>query len=904
MPAGETPSAIGAAIGAAPVPPSDPPAAWASDVVLADGATVHVRPIRPDDGDRLRAFHAALSDRSVYYRFFSPKPRLSDREVERFTHIDYHDRVALVAVLGDDLVAVARYDRWPGKDEAEVAFVVADAHQGRGISTLLLEHLAAIARTKGITHFTAEVLPDNRAMLSVFRRAGFEVRNAFVSGIIDVSFAIEPTAAYADTVEAREQRSHSRSISRLTSPRSIAVIGASERPGTVGHELFANLLAGRFDGPVYPINPSAPHVLSVPTYPSVVDVSDDVHLAVVAVPAASVPEVLEQCAAKRVRGVIVVTADFSPSDGDTSEWEVVALARRNGMRLIGPGSMGMIVTSATGGTIHASFAAVTVRPGRVAISSRSGTLGVAMLEVAHRVGIGISSFVSLGLRGDVSANDMLRYWYDDPATDVVLLYAEDFGNPRRFGRIARRVSRRKPIVAVRASRDGGSSSEGGLDGAADGLYQQAGLVPVGTVTELMDVGRVLASQPLPAGSAVAVVTNARSPATLAVGGIVGAGLEAARLTPATCAALAARLPADVVVDNPLDLTHRSQPDDYGFALASVLGDDGVHAALAIYAPPIGDGVDAYARAIADAARTSGKPVLAVALGRDDGPLVPEEPTGVPAFTFPEPAVAALGRVVRYARWRTRPEGTEPDFADTDADAARTLVAHALAVRPTGTLLPLAAIQELLGAYRLPFAAAHAVTTQEAAVAAADDLGYPVALRASGLEHLARSESGGVALDLQSAEQVAGAYARMRTALGAAMAEAVVQRMVPGGVEVMIALRIDVAVGPVVSVGLGGAYADAIADRPARSLPITELDARELVESSRASAALDVTGADRAALEEMVCRVAQLADDVPELSALRLNPVLVAPSGAWAVDAVARVAPVASPPLDELVRRLG
>ncbi len=391
------------------------------------------------------------SERSAYFRFFSPKPRLTDKDVKRFTEVDMVDRVTLVAVLGEDVIAVAGFDRWPGKDEAEVSFTVADVHQGRGVATLLLEHLAAMARQCGITRFTAEVLPTNSAMLSVFRRAGFEVSNELSSGIVDVVFDIEPTVTYVESVERREQRAESRSIARLLRPRSVAVIGASDRPGTVSREVFRNLLGCGFDGPVYPVNPTVPHVASVPTYPSVLDIPDDIHLAVIAVRAEAVDEVLRQCAATRVRAAVVLASGFADAsaEGATRQRELVELARRNGMRIVGPASMGIVNSDPI---LHASLAPPGVPPGRVGVSLQSGPLGIAVIEEAKRLGVGLSSLVSLGNQGDVSANDLLNFWDDDPGTDVVLLYSESFGNPRKFGRIARRVARNKPIVAVKAGR--------------------------------------------------------------------------------------------------------------------------------------------------------------------------------------------------------------------------------------------------------------------------------------------------------------------------------------------------------------------------------------------------------------------------------------------------------------------
>jgi acyl-CoA synthetase (NDP forming)/RimJ/RimL family protein N-acetyltransferase len=869
---------------------------WVGDVVLADGGLVHVRPIRPTDGARLVAMHGRMSPESIYFRFFSPKPRLTDKEVERFTNVDFHDRVALVALQDDDMIAVARFDRRPGHDEAEVAFTVDDAHHGRGIATLMLEHLAAIARQLGIQRFTAEVLPDNRPMLGVFRAAGFEVSTRFSSGIIDVAFDLDPTLHLIESVERREQRADSRSIARLVHPRSVAVIGASDRVGSVGRAVFRNLLAGGFDGPVYPVNPTTPHVASVPAFARVGDIPDDVHLAVLAVPADQVVPIVEQCAEKRVRGVVVVSTGFADAgpEGAAAEQTLVGFARRHGMRLIGPASLGLIATSERG-TMYASFAPVKVRRGRVAVSLQSGPLAIGLLDVADRLDIGISSFVSLGNKADVSTNDFLNYWDDDPDTGVILLYTESFGNPRRFGRIARRISRRKPIVAVKF---GGTVGE---RVAADALYQQAGVIRVDSVRQLFDVGRLLDGPPLPAGDRVAVVANADSPAVMALEAVSAAGLRAAVLSDATSSAIRAQLPEGGRLGAGIDLTHRAEPPLYRSVLDLVLADAGVDAALAIYAPPLSGDVDAVADAVAGAAAAGSKPVVAVTLGRGDGRLVPG--SSVPAFDFPEPAAGALGRVVRYARWRARPEGHDPVFTDIRLDDARAIVAHALSVRPHGTLLPLAVSAELLATHGVALPSGKAVTSVDDAVAAAATIGYPVALKAAGLERLARSESGGVGLDIQNAEQLRGSYQRMVAGLGPAMAEAVVQCMVPAGVETIVTVESHPSFGPVVGFGLGGAFADAIADRPARSLPLTDLDAAELVASSRAAGAIAALKGNVAAVEDLLLRVALLVDSVPEIIRLRLNPVLVSPAGAWAVDVRVHVAPSAPVPDSMPLRRL-
>ena len=485
------------------------PGPWEGDVVLADGGTVHVRPIRPEDAEGFRAFHGALSPQSVYYRFFSPKPRLSDAEVERFTTVDMVDRVALVAVLGDDIVADARYDRWPGKDEAEVAFAVADEHQGRGLSTLLLEHLAAIARVNGIARFTAEVLADNRPMLSVFARAGWPLSREFDSGVVDVVFDIVPTPDYLNTVERREQRAESRSIARLLRPRSIAVVGASDETSSVGRALMQNLLGSGFPGPVYAVNPAHQQVANMVCYPSLRDVPDDVALAIVAVPPDQVSVVLDDAIAKHVRGLVMITGDLpEAAPGEPAMVrQLVTRARGNGMRIVGPASMGFL-TTAPDFPVRATLVPTRVTHGGVSISLQSGPLGTGILELASRLGVGLSSFVSLGDKADVSGNDLLQLWEDDPATTVVLVYTESFGNPRKFARIAQEG------VAAQAHRHGARRRLGRSDdrGAVRAGRRHPGQDGPRAARHGPDPGRPAVAR----GNRVMVVSNAVSPAILAL----------------------------------------------------------------------------------------------------------------------------------------------------------------------------------------------------------------------------------------------------------------------------------------------------------------------------------------------------------------------------------------------------
>lgn len=618
---------------------SDYPSHWETDAVLSDGGAVHVRPITPDDADRLADLHGRLSDRTIYYRFFSPRPRLSPREIQRFTTVDHIDRVALVAMLDDHFIAVARYDRLPGTSEAEVAFVVADEHQGRGVGALLLEHLAAAARERGITRFFAETLSDNRAMQGVFKSAGWESKSKWADGVVHVEFAIEPTAEALAVQHAREHRADARSVGRLLAPTSIAVVGASREPGALGHEVFRNLLDGGFTGPVYPVNRDAVSVGSVAAWPSLLDVPDDVDLVVIATPAAEVPEVVEHCVAKRVQSIVIVSTGFGEHDaaGLAAERALVTRARGAGMRVVGPGSMGVVNTDPAV-SMSAVIGGTPVRAGGVGVLSQSGALGIGLLRWATELGLGVSSFVAVGNKADVSGNDVLQHWEDDPATNVVLLYLESFGNPRKFARVARRVARRKPVLAVRA----------GADAAVDALFRQTGVLRMETPERLFEAAAVLANQPLPRGRRVAVVADSGGPALLGSVAVESAGL---------------------VVAGMIEIGIGTPAGAFADAVQRSLDDDAVDAVLIVLTD-----LSAF-----DVAPRGDKPVL-VALLSPDAPLM---------FRSPEAAALALAAATTYAEWRERPdEDHEPDGVDTPA--ARALVDAVLAGGEQDTAALLAA----------------------------------------------------------------------------------------------------------------------------------------------------------------------------------------------------------------------
>ena len=647
---------------------ADYPARWEADVVVADGGVVHVRPIRPDDAERLRRLHSRLSAETIYLRFFSPIPSLSDAMVQRFVNVDYINRLALVAQLEDDIIGVARYDRLsaPLDDEAEVAFVIDDAHQGRGLGTLLLEHLAAAARENGVREFVAETLPGNNRMLRVFRDAGFGDERRLADGVIGVRFPIQPTEASVAAMHDRERVAAARSVQRLLAPRSVAVIGAGRERGGMGHEVVRTLLQGSFAGAVYVVHPSAYAVAGVRAYPTVLDVPDHVDLAVIAVPAPLVPEVVEQCGVKRVGGLVILSAGFADAgpEGAAVERQLVERARAHGMRVIGPNCMG-VVNTAPDTSMNATFAPVTPRPGRVGFLSQSGALGMAILDELGRRGLGVSTFVSVGNKADVSGNDLVQYWENDDATDMVLLYLESFGNPRTFSRVARRVARRKPILAVKSGR------RETAEVAVEALFRQAGVVRADTLEQLFDVAVALASQPLPGGRRLAVVGNAGGPMRLAIDAAEGAGL---------------------VVQSLVHLASDAGPDDYSAAVRAAVADGDVDGVIVSFVPPLRDFTAEVADAVEGAAAECGKPVLANFMVRQS--VV----TGLPTYLFPEAAAIAFARLVERAEWLAQPEGVLVEPVDVDAVGARMLVDKAMADAPDGAPMVGDAVHDLLGCY--------------------------------------------------------------------------------------------------------------------------------------------------------------------------------------------------------------
>ena len=885
------------------------PAEYEADVVLRDGATAHIRPIVPDDADLLVSFYSRVSAKSKYYRFFAPYPELSDRDVARFTQVDYRDRLALIVVVAGEMIAVGRYERTTGS-VAEVAFLVEDRHQGRGLGQLLLEHLAQAAREHGISRFTAEVLPDNRKMMTVFTEAGYHAARQFEDGVIVVAFDIRPTDTSYGVMQSREQRSEATSIQRLLTPSSVAVIGASRRPGTIGHALLEHLVGSGFTGTLYAVNSDADtsEINGVPAYPTIRDVPGNVDLAVVAVHAEDVEGVVLDCAAKGVRGLVVVSSGFAEigEEGRARQRRLVGLARSYGLRVIGPNALGVVNTDPEI-RLNASLSPVMPAHGRVAFFCQSGALGVSILSDLVGRGIGLSSFVSAGNRADVSGNDLMQYWYSDEATEVVLLYLESMGNPRKFNRVARRLARCKPVVALKSGRStqgvplGHTVRRSQLPSATtDSLFRQSGLIGVDTPGELFDVAQLLAHQPLPRGRNVAIVSNSDALTLLAMDAAAGHGLE---ILDQECTTLGSEATAA----------------DFAGALHRVLADDDVHSVVVIFTPPLRTTGEDVARVIADAAKGSSKPVVSTFLAsrRVPEPLRVPDPYGgaargsIPSYSSPGYAVGALSKVTTYAEWRRHGESHVPELGGVDSRGAEAFVAEFLARNPEGAELDPDDRQRLLSYYDIAVLPSYPVLSADQAIARAKELDWDVILKATAEQWRMRPDLADIWRHIQDQGDMREAWAVMTSTFGVAgdpgRARFVVQKMAPPGTPVVISAVEDVSFGPVVQFGLSGVATELLGDRSYRIPPLTTADTAEMVREVRAAPMLfgyrGSEPADIAAIENLLHRVGRLTLELEEVVRIELRSVLVGSQGATVLDTSVRIAPVQNTRLDIAVRRL-
>lgn len=852
------------------------PEYWEADVILRDGATAHLRPISPADRDALRRFHESQSENSIYLRFFSYKPTLSARELDRFTVVDHRDRVCFVLLLGERIIGVGRYDRTHDPHDAEVAFMISDAHQGRGIGSILLEHLAAAARENGIDHFSAEVLPENRKMLHVFAEAGYELTRRFDDGVVVVGFDIDPTEKSLAVMAAREHRAEARSIADLVSPSSIAVIGASRDPGQAGRMVVEHLIGSGFTGRLFGISPTPFERAGMVHATAIAEVPERVDLAVVAVPVDQVADVVDQCGAAGVHAVVVVTGGYAEAgaEGRARQRELVRRARSHGMRVVGPASLGLYRTGPAH-RFNASVLPVLPPDGTLGLFSQSGAVGTMLHAAAVRHGVGVSTHLSAGNRADVSGNDMMQYWEDDDATHACGLYLQSVGNPRKFSRIARRLSLHKPVIVAKSEVTGLRLPPGHTGrttqappGALDAMFRQAGVIRAESSEQLMDVAGIVTGQPLPAGGRTGLVSNALALGQLMEDRCMQLGLEVAAVE------------AGVV-------TGAGGPEALEALRATadrVLR--GADALVVTLMPVPGATREEIAETVGRVAREHGRPAVVVFTGSTEpGAIsaVHHGPDGltVPCFDSPGAALRALAKAVDYARWRAQDQGVHAGPEGVDREAAETFVEELAPRVPGDGLLELDPGQaaRLLGTYGIEVLPSVRFTDTDEAVAAAERIGWPVVLKTTDPNLRHRLDLGGVQLNIQDAAQLRAAVATMRAALAAyGSFDLEVQRMAPPGQAVVLRAIEDPLIGPVVSFGMAGDAVNLLEDWAHRVPPLTDQDITRMVREPKAARKLfglqGVPAVDVNRLEDLISRVALLKDRHPEIARVQLNPVLL------------------------------
>lgn len=865
------------------------PAHWAADVVLRDGSVARLRPIRPQDADGVRRFHAGQSEDSIYLRFFAPLKELSARDLHRFTNVDYVRRVALVATVADAIIGIARYEQ-VDPSSAEVAFNVADSYQGRGVGSVLLEHLVSIAQEQGISNFVAEVLPQNQKMLNVFADTGYAVTNHYDDGVVYVSFRIEPTARSEQIRDRREHDSEAVSVRALLNPRSIAVVGAGRRAEAVGHRLLHNILTGGFAGSVFAVNAEAEQVQGLAGYARVSDISEPVDLAVLAVPPEAVLDVVGDCAEAGVRSLVVASGGFAETgpEGEERQAALLRIARTSGMRVVGPNSVG-ISNSAPEVGLNATLAAALPPPGGLGLFTQSGALGIAVLSWAARRHLGVSSFASAGNRVDVSGSDLMQYWLDDDRTLAVGLYLESMGNPRKFSRLARRLAARKPVIVLKAMVSTYNAPPGHrtrrtrvAPEAFEAMLRQAGVIRVDDLHQLFDVAQLVVHQPIPKGRRVAIVGNSPAMGALTAEACLSWGLQ--------------------VAHGPVSVPTEVSVGQFADALAAAFADPHVDSVLACLIPPLVTSDTEMAAVVAERASDSDKTCVATFLGmrgrtRELSEGIPEEQAqqAVPAYAMPEDAVRALAAATEYGQWRARDWGSRVAPGGIDRESAERQVERVLQDCPAGRQLTPDEVTALLRAYGVEVWPAVPVVSADEAVEAAGRLGYPVVVKslAPAMRHVMGFT--GIRVDLNGPLAVREAFEALTDRLSAQQVpQLVVQRMAAEGVACVVGASEDELFGPVVTFSVAGPPGELLGDIGYRIPPLTDVDVSDLIGSVRAAPLLHgyrgATPVDDAALRDLVARVSVLTDELPELAGLALDPVVAHPLGVSVLGAEAHVAP--------------
>ena len=814
--------------------------------LLTDGTTVEIRPTRPGDFEAVRDMHAGMSPENLYMRFFGISRVAAEQEAQRVCREPAADRAALLALLDGRVIGCISY-QMTGDESAEVAMAVADDMHSRGIGTLLLEHMISLARGQGLRTFVAETLAENAPMLNVFAHAGLRPQRTLADGVYEFSFPLPGgegdagSGTYRDAVAERERSADVASLRHMLTPASVAVIGVRRRPGSVGRAILENIIDAGFPGRVYAVNPRAAELQAgeaagVPWVPSAAALPEPVDLAVIAAPAAAVPGIAEDCGQRGVKALVVTASGLDAA----ARAELLAICRRHGMRLVGPTSFGVANTACS---LDATFSARHPGPGRVGLALQSGGVGIVLLEHLSRLGIGISSFVSLGDKDDVSGNDMLLWWQSDAATKLALLYLDSFGNPRKFARTARAMGRANPVLTVNAGRSPAARRLAAVRAAAQvaphltrqALFEQAGVIATANLGELLDTTVLLASQPAPAGRSVGVVSNTRGGAVLGADACGDAGLQVATLAEDTQRALRDLLPNVAAVAGPVNTTAAVAPGVFRRCLELIGADPAVDAVLVLTATTATSDLVPEVRA-----PRLPVPIAVAVLDQVEAVrLLPGQEQGsaaVPAYAYPESAARALGHAARYGTWRATPPGNVPDLDGVNRDRARELADSFLAEHAKGGWLPPDQVTELLSCY------------------------------------------------------------------GIRLQGAIVPPVITGGVAVKINVLEEQVFGPLVLFGLAEAAADTLADRAARLAPLTESDADQMIRSAPALLGRQgAPAADIGALKDVLLRVSQLAEDLPQVAELELSPVVARPDGAVAISGLVRIQ--AAQPADSYLRRL-
>jgi len=887
-----------------PAPYQD--AAESGRLILRDGSTAAVRLSTPSDTAAITDLFHRLSEGSRQQRFFSATPPSPDLLRSLCDSSQPGKQLTLVVsrINGDreEIIATGSYIGQSDK-VAEVAFAVEDRFQGKGIGSDLLERLALLAAKEGFTRFCAVTRPDNRGMIEVFRHSGLRMKETLDAGTVEIDFSVQPTEQSVVSSEIRDRVVTAASLRWFFKPNGVAVLGASRDPSSIGYRILEALVSNRFQGPVYPINPKATVVGSMRAYSSISRLPEPVDLAIIAVPRDAVLGVIDECASHGVKVVVVITAGFAEAgeSGRELQNKLGEKVRGHGMRMVGPNCMGLLNTEESV-RLNASFSPIFPPAGRIAMSSQSGALGLAILELARDRGLGVSTFVSVGNKADVSGNDLLQYWEVDDNTSVILLYLESFGNPRRFARIARRVGRAKPIIAVKAGRTLAGRRAAGShtaalaanDVAVEALFQQTGVIRAETLDEMFDIASLLDNQPLIRGRRVGIITNAGGPGILCTDACEAGGLTIPELAEETKSALRTFLPAAAGYSNPVDMIASAKADSYQRTIETLLSSSEIDALIVIYIPidrndsePI---AEAIRRGVTRIRETHGrdKPVLACIMTNAGArPLVTSSET-IPSYRFPEAAARVLSKSVAYAEWRSKPPAMVPGFSDIDKDAARQVVARAIDSRGEGWLT-MEEARSVLSSFRIPQVRAGLAQTSDEAAKIANSLGFPVAMKLASQRVLHKSDVGAVRLNLQNEEAVRRGFDGIWQD---DMEGILVQQMVQGGVELMIGVAPDPLFGPLIAFGLGGIHVEILADVRFRVTPLSDQDAQEMVQGIRGYRLLQGyrghPPADIAAIEEVLLRVSRLVEDIPEIQELDLNPIFGLPPGQGCLAADVRI----------------